>query len=387
MIDKFGAPPVLKRSLPLVNLTVNRIPRDYQTSIANKVIDHLKDKEGGVCSLYTGWGKTWLALHVAATLSHKTLVIVHTTALMEQWILKIKEFMNIDAGVIRQNKVIVDPPIVVAIIHSLCLRDYGPEVYENFGFVIFDEVHHTPSELFSGIFYKLHITYALGLSATLKRADGLSKVINWFIGPTIVDVKQVIDKPLVAIRRFWPSTAFEERTMINGKANRMAMIVDLCDSEERNALILNIVKDNSHRVILLLTHIRKHAEHLHRLIPESGLYMGGMKNEELMQSNKMNVIIGTYNMASEGYDNPRLDTLILASPKSDVEQCVGRILRQRNANEPMVIDIQDTYSIFVYSNHRRSQFYRKNKFTIISDKMQNSATVDDDDSMTSLAIR
>jgi superfamily II DNA or RNA helicase len=67
-------------------------------------------------------------------------------------------------------------------------------------------------------------------------------------------------------------------------------------------------------------------------------------------------------MASEGYDNPKLDTLILSTPKSDVEQCIGRILRQENSNYPLVVDIQDYNSVFTGMNFKRKNFYKKKGF-------------------------
>jgi superfamily II DNA or RNA helicase len=208
----------------------------------------------------------------------------------------------------------------------------------------------------------MFIKYSLGLSATLKRADGLSKVINWFLGETVVDIKQVTGKPDIQLCPFHPTVPFEEEVMINGKPNRMAMIVNMCNSLERNNFILDIIRKESHRVILVLTQIRDHAKYLHSQLSNSGLYMGGMTLEELTESNKKDIIIGTYNMASEGYDNPRLDTLILATPKSDVEQAVGRILRKQNENPPLVIDIQDFHSTFTYSNYKRLNFYKKRGF-------------------------
>ena len=363
LLDKFGHPDeIIYHNIDTVDIPLALSPRDYQQGIADQVINHMKDKLSGVCSLYTGWGKTFLALYVAHILKQKTLIIVHTKSLLDQWTIKIKEFTGIDAGIIQQGKTITDPPICVGMIHSLCLRDYPKAVTEAFGLVIFDEVHHVSSEMFSGVFFKICIKYSLGLSATLKRADGLSKVINWFLGDTIVDVKQVTDKPEIRMCKFYPSEPMEEQVMINGKPNRMAMIGDLCKHQERNDFIINLIKENSHRVILVLTHIRQHAEYLHSQITDSGLYMGQMTQEALTESNKKNVIIGTYQMASEGYDNPRLDTLILATPKSDVEQSVGRILRQKNKNNALVMDIQDFYSVFIYMNYKRTAFYKKKGF-------------------------
>ena len=69
-------------------------------------------------------------------------------------------------------------------------------------------------------------------------------------------------------------------------------------------------------------------------------------------------------MASEGYDNPDLDTLILASPKGNVEQAVGRILRKKNENLPLVIDINDTISVFNNWHRKRLSLYRSKKFKI-----------------------
>ena len=89
-----------------------------------------------------------------------------------------------------------------------------------------------------------------------------------------------------------------------------------------------------------------------------------MKQEDLKKSNECKIILATYQMASEGYDNPKLDTLILASPKGNVEQAVGRILRRKNDNPALVIDINDCISVFNNWNRKRQSFYRSRKFKI-----------------------
>jgi hypothetical protein len=97
---------------------------------------------------------------------------------------------------------------------------------------------------------------------------------------------------------------------------------------------------------------------------DSGVYLGGMKQTTRNDSVTKNIIIGTYQASGEGFDVPELDTLILASPKSDVEQAVGRILRQKNKNEPIVIDIVDSFSIFKGQYYKRRKFYKSNDFQI-----------------------
>jgi len=89
-----------------------------------------------------------------------------------------------------------------------------------------------------------------------------------------------------------------------------------------------------------------------------------MKNSALQESNKKRIIIATYQIASEGYDNKELDTLVLATPKSNIEQAIGRILRQENLNEPEVIDIVDAWSVFNNLFFSRMKFYKKKKYVI-----------------------
>lgn len=347
-------------------ISFNKVLREYQIPICSKVLDEINKNYSAVASLYTGWGKTCLALWIAHSLKVKTLIVVHTCTLLEQWIIKIKEFTGIDAGIIQQNKVIIDSPICVGMLHSLCLRNYPAEVTAGFELLIFDECHHVPSEMFSGVFFNMSIKYSLGLSATLKRKDGLSKVINWFLGKTIVNIQQINYIPDIDQISFYPKIPFEEQIMLNGKPNLPAMITDLTVNDERNSFILKIINKlyGESRKILVLTDRRNHAEYLYSQLTElsAGLYLGSMKINELNETNTKKIVIATYQMASEGYDNPELDTLILSTPKSDVEQAVGRILRQRNINSPLVIDIQDHHSLFNNMNMKRSKFYIKKGF-------------------------
>ena len=89
-----------------------------------------------------------------------------------------------------------------------------------------------------------------------------------------------------------------------------------------------------------------------------------MKNEALQESNKKRIIIATYSIASEGYDNPELDTLVFASPKSKIEQACGRILRQENKNEPEIIDFVDSFSVFNNFYFCRMKFYKTKKYLL-----------------------
>lgn len=92
-----------------------------------------------------------------------------------------------------------------------------------------------------------------------------------------------------------------------------------------------------------------------------------MRAQQLAESEKADIILATYSFASEGFDAPGLDTLVLASPKTDIEQSVGRILRQRQCervNTPRVIDVVDCFSVFEAQAKKRLAFYKKNRYII-----------------------
>ena len=343
--------------------------RDYQVPICNKILKHLNVNGSGLASLYTGWGKTCASLWILSQLGKKTLIIVHTENLLNQWKDRIKDFLGEEPGIIQGPKIEIDNhKIVIGMIQSISMKEYPPNTFKEFGFTIYDECHHTPGKAFSKIFYKIGTKYNLGLSATITRADGLTKVIKYFIGAVIVNLKLSTMTPKITFK-YSSMEPLKEKTMVNGKINIAAMINDLCYSFPRTTEIVNIIKEKykEGRKILILTDRRAHCTELKRLLGSDfendiGLYLGSMKNDALQESNTKKIIIATYAMASEGYDNPELDTLILASPKSKIEQAVGRILRQENKNEPEVIDFVDSFSVFNNFYYARIKFYKSKKY-------------------------
>ena len=100
---------------------------------------------------------------------------------------------------------------------------------------------------------------------------------------------------------------------------------------------------------------------------ECGYYVGGMKPQGLRDAQEKNVILGTFSMASEGMDIPKLNTMILASPKSDIVQSVGRILRQKKETRmfvPLIVDINDEFSTFKNQSKKRLVYYNRCKYDI-----------------------
>jgi len=152
-----------------------------------------------------------------------------------------------------------------------------------------------------------------------------------------------------------------------------------------------IKKLYKYRQILILSGRRNHLNYLKNETDKiggitTGFYVGGgsgskKKKKELEESETKNVIFGTFEMAREGLDIPSLNTLILASPVSDAEQAVGRVLRLKTDINPVIIDIVDCFSIFRNMGNKRKSLYKKSNFSIMNKeiKVKNDFTTMSDD--------
>ena len=117
----------------------------------------------------------------------------------------------------------------------------------------------------------------------------------------------------------------------------------------------------------ILTYLYKAIEHRH--IATVGYYVGGMKDADLKKSETCQVIIATYAMAAEALDIKTLTSLLLATPKTDIIQAVGRILRVKH-ERPLVIDIIDTHDTFISQWQKRRKYYASNKYKILHTNSQ-----------------
>jgi superfamily II DNA or RNA helicase len=312
-------------------------------------------------------------LFISHLLGVKTLIIVNKETLLEQWKEQIIKFTGIVPGIIQGTKIDTEPKICIGMIQSISMKEY-PDSFSNFGFTIYDETHHYCSKIFSNVFFKIRTKYNLGLTATIKRADKLEYVLEWFLGRIAVDVKLLIIEPQVHIYKFYEYSDDTIKYNTNGKINSPASLTNITENQKRTDFIIKIIKEmyNDNRKILVLSDRKAHCEYIKGKLNDLfvGIYYGGMKKEELKKSNECRIILATYQMASEGYDNPDLDTLILASPKCNVEQAVGRILRKKNNNEAIVVDINDCISIFNNWNILRKSFYKNKNFKVVNKNLE-----------------
>lgn len=347
-------------------------------------------KRGGILSLPCGSGKTVIALHILARLGKKAMIIVHKEFLLQQWRERIEQFMpGARVGLVKAKHLdVVNKDVVIASVQSLSMKVYPADTFSDIGLVVIDEVHRTGTEVFSKALQKVNFKYSLGLSATVNRKDGLTKVFVWFIGDVVYKVARRSDRMDVVMREFFtrdPAYSSEFFSFGN-KLNTSRMLNQVCDYEPRTSLIVDILEDvfrrsDCSRRFLVLSDRKSQLTRIKTMLEErgscmtAGFYIGGMKPAALEESLTKHIILATFSFASEGFDAQHLDTLILASPKTDIEQSVGRILRVQGPgrkNVPLVIDIVDAFSVFERQGDKRRRFYKRHGYAVA---FQNSDTV------------
>lgn len=353
--------------------------RDSQKEVVGSYL--CPEPRDGIISLQTGGGKTVCALYIASKIQVPTIVLVHNTFLRDQWIDRISSFLpNARIGTIQGDTIDVEnKDIIVAMLQSVALKEYDRSVFASIGMVIVDECHHIASEAFSRAVPKLTCKHMLGLSATPERKDKLMHVINWFLGPILYksDTADKVDSG-VKVEVYEFNTDDEEfNTIIYNSSGVMftsLMVNKLALFEPRNAFINEILEDvfeDSTRQILVLTDRVEHTETLLKNLPPAirehscvlGRKVSSKDRAEFCESKR--ILIATYQMVKEGFDVATLNTLVIATPRPDVDQIVGRILRvekQTRKINPLIIDIVD--SLFRRQFQERLKLYKERNYHV-----------------------
>lgn len=352
---------------------------------------------------------TVMALKIVSLLKKKTLILVHKEFLMNQWIERIAEFLpGARVGKIQASVCDIDnKDIVIGMIQTMYNKVFPQEVYSQFGLTIIDEVHRIGSEEFSKTLLKTITPYMLGISATVERKDKLTRLLYMFIGPKIHSMLRK-QEDTVNVRGIEFVTGNEEFNQVEydfrGQPKYSTMISKLCAFKPRSDFIVQTIRDliqeSPESQIMVLAHNRSLLTYLYagvttpRTPPVSdtdsllaggvrgasdevatpaslaapataGFYVGGMKQKDLDITETKQVVLATYAMAAEALDIKTLSTLVMATPKTDITQSVGRILRMKHAN-PRIVDIIDTHSTFQNQWKLRKRFYKKANYKIVT---------------------
>ena len=346
---------------------------------------------------FTVTHNTVMALKIISILKKKTLILVHKEFLMNQWIERIGEFLptakvgKIQGPVFDINQ----KDIVIGMIQTIYDKEYPADTFSPFGLTIVDEVHRIGSEQFSRTLFKTITPYMLGISATVERKDKLTRVLYMFIGEKIYSEERKDEDPVCvrAINYVCNDTEFNEVEIdYRGNPKYSTMIVKLCDYGPRSDFVVRVIGDliveEPENQIMILCHNRSLLKYLYEAIEHKGFanvgyYVGGMKQANLQETETKQIVLATYAMAAEALDIKTLSTLVMVTPKTDIIQSVGRILRVKHDN-PRIVDIVDAHSIFQNQWIQRRRFYKKCNYRIrqIDSKQYAGMNIDWTDDLT-----
>jgi superfamily II DNA or RNA helicase len=370
---------------------VGLIPlRDYQS----KAIEKLAIYNNGIYSAPTGAGKSRVMLELIRTLGQKTLIICEKTDIAQQWINFAQEF-GFDVGLAYEKIWDDDKDLIISLRQSLWRRkdELGQEWFDQFGTIIYDEVHHSVAETSFDLVQRFPARYRFGCSATPDADPELFPIAEAVIGPVVaISTPEEIGEHLVIPSVKVINTEFDfpyRPTFRQGnkvvRNNYNSMMESLEEDDYRNSMIMNFVLIETERGnnCLVVSKRKNHLKNLEgaaykylrgELGPKVFLLTGDNSKEAYYISHDINfgetgsILFST--LADEGTDIPRLNRIFLAYPGRKLrgyEQAIGRIMRPHpKKKDAIVYDFRDVKVPLLNSQYRfRAQgIYNKKNYKV-----------------------
>jgi superfamily II DNA or RNA helicase/very-short-patch-repair endonuclease len=309
-------------------------------------------RDTGVLSATTAFGKTVIGAWLIAKRRVNTLVLVHRRQLLDQWVERLRSFLDLpekSIGQIGGGRKRFTGALDVALLQSLVRKGMVDDRVAEYGHVIVDECHHLPAYSFEQVARHAKAKYFTGLTATVARKDGHHPIVFMQCGP----VRYRVDAKSQAIIRPFEHHAFIRptgfRPLREPHADERIRFNDLCtelmNDEARNSLICEEVRAvvNERRSPVILTERKEHLDRLSSLLSPRVRHLitlrGGMGRKEVkavaerlaaIPREEERVLLATGRYLGEGFDDARLDTLFLTMPVSwqgTIAQYVGRLHR------------------------------------------------------------
>lgn len=332
---------------------------------------HDEIEDNCIINAKVGYGKTFTGLAIAAKLKQKTLIVVHTVALRNQWEKEIVKTLGIKPGVIGSGKFNIDSPVVVANTQSLV--KHITRLGREFGLVILDEMHHVSSPTFSKVIDGMFSRYKIGLSGTIERKDQKHVVFKDYFGSKIFKpIKENTMKPKVHVIQagigfsdYQGATWADKISVLSESPLYRDLVIALADNYASKGHSVLVV---SQRVDLL-----KYC-HTNSDYP-SELLIGEIKDSDdrdvvidNIYNKASDQLWATQSLASEGLSINPLSCLILAEPLNNMpllEQLIGRIIREHpDKPQPIIVDIKLVGNTVTRQFNNRLGHYMKEGYEI-----------------------
>lgn len=334
----------------------------------------------GVLSATTAFGKTVIGAWLIGQRKTNTLILVQSSALLQQWKTALEQFLDIREelpeppkkrgrkkklhliGQIGAGKNTQSGIVDVAIMQSLFEGEEKSvkSFVEAYGMVIVDECHHVAAFTFESVLKTVKAKYVYGLSATPVRKDGHHPIIFMQCGP----VRYLVDAKCQAEKRAFSHFVIPRftRTRLPNTGGIQDLYAGIAANSNRNELLiedaLKLIQEG--RTPILLTERKEHASLLASALigkVENVFLLVGSdkqkdKREKLAALQNVSpdedvVVVATGKYIGEGFDSPRLDTLLLAMPiswKGTLAQYAGRLHRNyEGKNEVRIYDYVDVH--------------------------------------------
>ena len=328
-----------------------------------RAIEALEAHRCGTLYATTAFGKTVSAAALIAQKKVNTLILVHTKALLDQWRERLEEYLSTDFqpeehhkgrgrrkkfqqfGALTSTENTLNGKIDIALLQS-CMSDNEVKPFvRNYGMVIVDECHHAPAVNFERVLREVNARYVYGLTATPIRKDGHQPIIFMQCGEIRYTADSKSQQTQQSFRRLLIPRFTSHRNLKADGGNYAQVIDELIESESRNKLILDDIASNlaEGRTPIILTartaHVDLLAEECRQICPNVFRLVGNdsaktkrevMEQLSLVPADEPLVVVATGKYVGEGFDLPRLDTLMLALPvswKGVIAQYTGRLHR------------------------------------------------------------
>jgi superfamily II DNA or RNA helicase len=329
--------------------------REEQEKIRKEAIKRMNGFGSVIISLYTGGGKTITSINLACHIKLKTLVVVNKVVLINQWEDSIKKFCPSATicKLIPKAKFNEDADFFIINATNMDKKPRG--YFDKIGLVIVDELHQIMAESLSNALFYVSPRYLIGLSATPYRTDGLDPLIYFYFGEH--KIIRLLKREHTVYR---VDTGFSPKIELTetGKVNWNVLINSQALEEDRNELIIRIVKQFSERNILIMSKRIEQSEYLYNRLVDEGESVTNLIGKKQEFDIESRFLVATVTKTGTGFDHPKMDCLILASDlESYFVQILGRVLRRPDI-KPIVFDFVDDNPILEKHFRTRQAVYK-----------------------------